>query len=120
MKVYFNNNLINTIYRPHINKVARFTNLAPLKQDTVSFTHDKNSGKNIFTFPENKKNCDFVHKNAEPARCYLEELLTCYLSPILKEYDSNSTPPFTFVTKIKSSNSIKQKTLYKVPENIKK
>ncbi len=121
MKVLFNSYITNNFYKSNYNKVQKYHNLAPLQQDTVSFSgsNKKQTEKtqNVFTDPANKGACNTVRKNAEPSRIYLQALLEHYLAPIQKEYGSDKKP-FTFITRLKSSKSIKQKIIYKLPDKL--
>ena len=118
MKVQLNNILVKKIYNQQLNTAYKYNNLRPLEMDVVSFGHTKTDTtknkndlkKNVFTSPQNKQVCNDVHKYAEPAKCYLEEILNHYLLPISDLYPADSKP-FRIITNIKSSKSIKQKII---------
>ncbi len=114
----------NNFYQAQNPSGRKYPNLAPLAHDTISFGSTNpqartSAKKNVFSSPQNTQVCNTVRKNAEPARYYLEEMMKYYLKPILSEYPADKKP-FNIITNIKSSNSIKQKIIYKLPEKIEK
>ncbi|MCD7780263.1 MAG: hypothetical protein LUH05_06280 [Candidatus Gastranaerophilales bacterium] len=95
-----------------------YPNLAPLDKDTVSFSGSRKlSGSHMASAPSNIL-CTRVEENAEPARYYLELVFDKYIKP-LKDEPSNpkkNSPIIGYSTRIKSSNSIREKVATKFAE----
>ena len=94
----------------------KYPNLAPLAQDTVSFSgRGKLIAESMVDAPP-ERTCRQVEINAEPARFYLESVLNEYLKP-LTQVNSDSNPKefpiLECTTRVKKSTSIREKVVSK-------
>ncbi len=94
----------------------KYPNLAPLAQDTVSFSgRGKLIAESMIDAPP-ERTCRQVEINAEPARFYLESVLNEYLKP-LTQVNSDSNPKefpiLECTTRVKKSTSIREKVVSK-------
>lgn len=96
--------------------VHQYPNLAPLAQDTVSFSgRGKLISENMVDAPP-EKTCRQIETNAEPARFYLQTVLDKYLKPLTQvSVDSNPEdfPILEYKTRVKQSTSIREKVVSK-------
>ncbi len=93
-------------------KKGCYNNLAPLQQDTVSFTGRGTLLSSSMVDAPQERTCKRVEENAEPARFYLETILNKYLSPftqINSEANAKTFPVLQYSTRIKKSHSIREK-----------
>ncbi len=94
----------------------KYPNLAPLKQDTVSFGAGNKLHSSDMSNSPSMRDCYLVAQNAEPSRYYLQKVLDKYLKPFIRS-DENSTkskkPVCEYYTRTKSANSIREKVVSK-------
>ena len=96
--------------------ISKYPNLAPLQQDTVSFSgQGKLIAASMIDAPA-ERTCRQVEINAEPARFYLESILDKYLKPLTQinsESNPKEFPILEYTTRVKKSTSIREKVVSK-------
>ena len=119
MKIQFNtfNSLFATkaLSAKKVNNVS-YPNLAPLAQDTVSFTGRSELVASDMSTAPSSYNCLKTEINAEPAAYYLEKVLDHYITPLtVKPKGKKAVKPLDaqISTRIKSSTSIREKVVSK-------
>ena len=118
--MFINLNKINVLNLNTVNTKGqcsiRYSNLAPLTQDTVSFSgRGKLIAESMVDAPT-ERTCRQVELNAEPARFYLETVLDKYLKPLTQnssDPNSKEFPILDYRTRIKKSTSIREKVVSK-------
>ena len=93
-----------------------YPNLAPLKQDMVSFRGPSELVATDMSTAPTSYNCFMAEINAEPAAFYLEKVLEHYISPLtIKPKGKNAQKQLnaTLSTRIKSKTSIREKVVSK-------
>ena len=115
-----NFNVINFNKYQNKNKTTNLSapKLAPLAQDTVSFTGARNLNRELFNAFENQDVCQAISKNAKPA----EKLLAKQLNSALSDLVITNTNPNGIIEplalRIKSPRSIREKIASKLEQSI--
>lgn len=114
---FFKQKNTNKIYTQNSSNYPR---LRPLAFDTISFGSSERLNKSLMDAFDNKKECEEVHSNAGIAKDGLYNLLKKAMDPHYYNQDKNPTGIVQeILTRIKSPESIREKTASKLAWAIK-
>ena len=111
---FFKNFNVQKQYRKN-----QYSNLAPLKKDTVSFSGARSLNHSLQDAFENKEICDEISKNAKPAKDNLEKSLNKVLKDLIVSPQNPNGIIEPLSVRIKDGTSIRQKATSKFEEAIK-
>ena len=92
--------------------------LAPLKQDTVSFSGARNLNHSLQDAFENKEICEEISKNAKPAKDNLEKSLTRALQGLIVSQQNPNGIIEPISARVKEATSVREKATSKFEEAI--
>ena len=110
--------LRNFAYKNNNVQKRTFSNLAPLKRDTVSFSGARNLNHSLQDAFENKEICEEISKNAKPAKDSLEKSLIRAMQDLIVSPQNPDGIIEPISARIKDGTSIREKATSKFEEAI--